>query len=179
MQKEIAVFGGGCFWCTEAVFERLKGVMKVMPGYAGGHKENPAYEQVCGGTTGHAEVIQIEYDPAVISYEALLSVFFSTHDPTTMNRQGNDVGTQYRSVIFYANEQQKQTAQEFIKKLGQEKIYENPIVTELKPLTNFYPAENYHQQYYDKNPEKPYCQIVINPKLAKLREQYTHLLKKE
>jgi len=176
-EKEIAVFGGGCFWCGEAVFERLRGVEKVTSGYAGGFKENPTYQEVCSGVTGHAEVIKVEYDPLVISYETLLSVFFSTHDPATLNRQGNDVGKQYRSAIFYASEQQKETAETFMKNLGEEKVYEDPIVTELKPLTNFYDAETYHQQYYDRNSSVPYCQAVINPKLQKLQEKYMHLLK--
>jgi len=177
VKNEIAVFGGGCFWCGEAVFERLQGVKKATSGYTGGTKENPTYEQVCGGQTGHVEIIRVEYDPAVVSYEVLLAVFFSTHDPTTLNRQGNDVGTQYRSAIFYATEEQKQKAERFIQKLQEEKVYENPIVTELSPLKNFYEAESYHQQYYENNKQASYCQLVINPKLEKLQKQYSHLLK--
>ena len=180
MKKEIALFGGGCFWCGEAVFERLKGVDKVTSGYAGGTKENPTYEEVCGGQTGHIEVIRVAYDPTVVSYETLLSVFFSTHDPTTLNRQGNDIGTQYRSAIFYTTEEQKQKAEMFIQKLQEENPPaggENPIVTELAPLLNFYEAESHHQQYYENNTQAPYCQLVINPKLEKLKKQYTHLLK--
>jgi peptide-methionine (S)-S-oxide reductase len=183
IQMEIAVFGGGCFWCGEAVFTRLRGVDKVISGYAGGTTDSgkpPTYEQVCGGQTGYAEVIRIEYDPAVISYEILLSVFFSTHDPTTLNRQGNDVGTQYRSAIFYATQAQKETVERFIQKLQEENPPaggESPIVTELSPLSNFYEAESYHQQYYENNKQAPYCQLVINPKLEKLQKQYSHLLK--
>lgn len=174
-RTEIAVFGGGCFWCTEAVFGELKGVISVMPGYAGGRKENPTYEEVCGGTTGHAEVIKIVYEPAQISFADLLTVFFATHDPTTRNRQGNDVGTQYRSIILYANEKQRKEAEEFIEKLNQ--ADEKPIITELKPLENFYEAEEYHREYYFKNREQPYCQVVINPKLEKLKERFEELLK--
>ena len=177
MKNEIAVFGGGCFWCGEAVFTRLHGVEKVTSGYTGGTKENPTYEQVCGGQTGHVEVIRVEYDPVVISYEVLLSVFISTHDPTTINRQGNDVGTQYRSAIFYVIPEQKQKAERFIQKLQEEKVYKDAIVTELAPLTNFYAAESYHQQYYENNKQAPYCQLVIDPKIQKLQKQYAHLLK--
>ena len=160
MKNEIAVFGGGCFWCGEAVFNRLRGVEKVTSGYANG-----------------AEVIRVEFDSSTVSYEVLLSVFFSTHDPTTLNRQGNDLGTQYRSAIFYVSEEQKQKAERFIQKLLEEKVYENPIVTELSPLTNFYEAESYHQQYYENNKQAPYCQLVIDPKIQKLQKQYAHLLK--
>jgi len=174
---ETAVFGGGCFWCTEAVFSRLKGVEKVTSGYAGGKKLNPTYEEVSGGTTGHAEVIKIEYDPAIIGFENLLEVFFATHNPTTLNCQGRDIGTQYRSIILYMNGQQKKIIEEFIKKLSEEKVFAKPIVTETKPLENFYEAEKYHEQYYDKNIAKPYCQLVISPKLAKLRKKFSRLLK--
>ena len=159
-KKGIAVFGGGCFWCGEAVFVRLRGVEKVTSGYAGG-----------------AEVIRTEYNSNIITFEQLLSVFFSTHDPTTLNRQGNDVGKEYRSAIFYATPQQKQAAEKFIQKLQEEEVYENPIVTELVPLSNFYEAESYHQQFYEKNQNAPYCQLVVNPKLEKLQKQYSHLLK--
>lgn len=165
---EIAVFGGGCFWCTEAVFAYLGGVITVLPGYSGGVIPNPTYEQVSGGNTGHVECTKVEYDPAVISYEQLLKAFFETHDPTTLNRQGNDVGTQYRSVIFYTNDKQKESASNFIKKLEQEGIYENKIVTTIEPLGQFYVAEDYHQKYYENHKDAPYCQLIIAPKLEKL-----------
>jgi len=174
---QIAVFGGGCFWCGEALFERLKGVESVLAGYAGGTKENPTYKEVYSGEAGHAEVIQVEYDPAIISYDTLLSVFFSTHDPTTLNRQGDDVGPQYRSAVFYTDEKQKDDAEKFVKKLKEEKVFENPIVTEIKPLTKFYEAEGYHQEYYKNNKEAPYCKVVIDPKIQKLQAAYAHLLK--
>jgi len=174
---EKAVFGGGCFWCTEAIFMRLNGVESVESGYAGGTVDNPSYEQVSMGNTGHAESIQIEFDPNVIKYEDLLNVFFATHDPTTLNRQGNDVGTQYRSAVFYTTPQQKQTAEEFIKKLEDEGIYDNPIVTEVSALDKFWPAESYHRRYYDQNQNKPYCQLVISPKISKLRAKFAPLLK--
>lgn len=173
-KKEIAVFGGGCFWCTEAVFEDLKGVVSVMPGYAGGTVENPTYEQVCSGTTGHAEVIRIEFDPAKIAYNDLLTVFFATHNPTTPNQQGADFGTQYRSSVFYTTEAQKKDAEEFIKKLDES----GPkVVTEVVPLTAFYEAEEYHRKYYQNNSSAPYCQVVINPKLEKVKEKFHQLLK--
>jgi peptide-methionine (S)-S-oxide reductase len=172
---EIAVLGGGCFWCTEAVFKRIKGVIKVEPGYAGGWKENPTYEEVCTGETGHAEVVRITFDPNVISYRELLKIFFSIHDPTTPNRQGNDIGTQYRSIILYTNEEQKKIAEEEIKEA--EKIYKKPIVTELKELKAFYRAEDYHIDYYDKNPYNPYCIFVISPKLVKLEKYFSKYLK--
>lgn len=177
-QSKIAVFGGGCFWCTEAIFERLRGVLSVTSGYAGGDAEKPSYEQVSGGGTGHAEVIKIEFDPEKISYEDLLTVFFFTHDPTTLNRQGADVGTQYRSVIFYSDENQKSQAEKFIKNLENNKAYERPIVTEIKPVEKFYPAEIYDQKYYANNKEAPYCQIVIAPKLEKLEKRFAELLKR-
>ena len=172
-----AVFGGGCFWCVEAVFDELRGVRSVTSGYAGGETKNPTYEQVCGGRTGHAEVINIEYDPAQISFRDLLTIFFTTHDPTTLNRQGNDVGTQYRSAVFYANDEQKQQAAAFIKELDDAKSFRSSIVTTLEPLTDFYPAEDYHQKYYANNPSQPYCQYMIPPKLNKLHKQYKELLK--
>lgn len=232
-QKNSAVFGGGCFWCTEAIYEGLQGVISVMPGYAGGHKENPSYEEVCSGKTGHAEVIRIEYDSALISYKDLLTVFFATHDPTTLNRQGNDVGTQYRSIILYNSEEQKQEAEAFIKEINDSNATtskEQPaadvaqsaldveqhaldvaqsasdlrqpltkvaktsqdmsrhaparvggatIITEVKPLEKFYEAEGYHQKYYQRNSWQPYCQVVIHPKLQKLKEKFQSLLKKE
>ncbi|MDE2001857.1 MAG: peptide-methionine (S)-S-oxide reductase MsrA [Patescibacteria group bacterium] len=175
-QKEVAVFGGGCFWCTEAVFKMLKGVSSVEPGYAGGTVPNPTYERVCTGTTGHAEVIRIEYDPALVKYETLLTIFFATHDPTTLNRQGNDVGTQYRSLILYTTEAQKKAAEAFIAKLNASSEKGNPLVTEVKPLDVFYPAENYHRDYYARNKNKPYCQVVINPKLEKVQKEFADLL---
>ncbi len=176
-KAEIAVFGGGCFWCTEAVFGQLRGVRSVMPGFAGGALANPTYEQVCTGTTGHAEVTRVEYDPARISYRDLLVVFFATHDPTSLNRQGADVGTEYRSVVFYTTEEQKRTAREMIEDLNRAEPRGRPIVTEVSPLTAFYPAENYHRDYYRKNSLAPYCQVVIEPKLRKLHKQFGDLLK--
>lgn len=166
---ESATFGGGCFWCVEAVFERLEGVVAVASGYAGGHKENPTYKEVCTGRTGHAEVIQISYDPKKISYEKLLDVFWAAHDPTTLNRQGADVGTQYRSVIFYHNDAQRQAAEK--SKSDAASQFDEPIVTEIKPLPKFYPAESYHQDYFRNNANAPYCQAVIRPKLEKLRDK--------
>lgn len=174
---QTATFGGGCFWCVEAVFEELNGVTSVVSGYAGGHKENPTYKEVCDGTTGHAEVCQIQYDPKIVSYAELLEVFWKTHDPTTRNRQGNDVGTQYRSVIYYHNDEQKQLAEGYKKKLDEEKIWPNPIVTEIEPLPKFYPAENYHQDYYSENGNQPYCSFVITPKLEKFRKVFKDKLK--
>ncbi len=174
---ETAVFGGGCFWCTEAIFTRLKGVESVESGYAGGQISNPTYEQVSNGDTGHAEAIEIQFDPSIIQYADLLNVFFATHDPTTLNRQGNDTGTQYRSAIFYTTPEQKETALQFIKQLGDDGVYEDAIVTEVSPLTKFWPAESYHRRYYDQNQNKPYCQFVINPKIAKLRAKFAPLLK--
>ena len=170
-----AVFGGGCFWCTEAIFQNLKGVTSVEPGYTGGEMANPTYDQVCGGNTGHAEVIKIIFDPAIISYEVLLEVFFATHNPTTLNRQGNDTGTQYRSVVFYADEEQKVQAENYIKNHADD--FSDKIVTTLEPLTKFYPAEDYHKNYYERNKDKPYCQIVISPKLDKFRQAHPELLK--
>ncbi|HEX5429816.1 MAG TPA: peptide-methionine (S)-S-oxide reductase MsrA [Patescibacteria group bacterium] len=174
---EIAVFGGGCFWCTEAIFTRLRGVASVESGYTGGHIANPTYEEVSEGTTGHVESLRIEFDPGIIKYKDLLNVFFATHDPTTLNRQGNDVGTQYRSAIFYANDLQKNTTEEFIRKLESDKVFDNPVVTEVTKLGQFWPAESYHQRYYENNSSKPYCQLVISPKIAKLRLKFTPLLK--
>jgi peptide methionine sulfoxide reductase msrA/msrB len=175
-KREIAYFGGGCFWCTEAVFKKLKGVLAAAPGYAGGAKDNPTYEEVSSGATGHAEAVRVEFDPAQISYEALLSVFFATHDPTTPNRQGADIGSQYRSLILYDNDLHREIAEKFIRNLEAEKIYAAPIVTELKPLQKFHPAEEYHRDYFAKNPAAAYCQAVINPKLKKLREKFTEYL---
>lgn len=173
-QKEIAVFGGGCFWCTEAVFQELKGVASVMSGYAGGTVENPTYDQVSMGTTGHAEVIQIEFDPALISYNDLLTVFFATHDSTTLNRQGNDTGPQYRSIILYSNDRQKQDAEKYIQELKSDGL---KVVTEVKPMGEFYPAEEYHRNYYKNNSDAPYCQVIIEPKLKKVQEKFYALLK--
>jgi peptide-methionine (S)-S-oxide reductase len=172
-----AVFAGGCFWCTEAVFDELRGVRSVVSGYAGGTTKNPTYEQVCSGTTGHAEAIKIEFDPGQISFRDLMTVFFATHDPTTLNRQGNDAGTQYRSAILYANEEQKQQADAFIKELDAAKGFKNPIVTTLEPLGEFYSAEDYHQKFFANNPYQPYCQYTIPPKLNKLHKQFSQLLK--
>jgi peptide-methionine (S)-S-oxide reductase len=176
-QAKTAVFGGGCFWCTEAIFKRLRGVASVTSGYAGGDAQEPTYEQVSGGNTGHAEVIRVEYDPSVIAYLDLLKVFFASHDPTTLNKQGNDVGTQYRSALFYADDDQRSQAQAYIADLRSSKTFSRPIVTELKPLGQFYPAEKYHQDFYDNNQSYPYCTFVIDPKVAKLRKEFAHLLK--
>ena len=172
-----AVFGGGCFWCTEAIFAGLKGVIKVTPGYTGGRTANPSYQQVCGGNTGHVEAARIEYDPALIGYNDLLEVFFYTHDPTTPNQQGNDFGEQYHSTIFYVDDTQKELAQKFIATLNAGKVYDAPVVTTLKPLTTFYEAEDYHRGYYQKNEGHVYCRLVIAPKLAKLREKFKSSLK--
>ena len=174
---QTAVFGGGCFWCTEAVFDELRGVKSVVSGYTGGTRKNPSYDQVCSGATEHAEAIKIDFDPAQITFRDLLTVFFATHDPTTLNRQGNDVGTQYRSAIFYADEQQKTEAAAFIKELDDAKTFKSPIVTSLEPLTEFYLAEDYHQKFYANNPYQPYCQYMIPPKLNKLHKQFSALLK--
>ncbi len=176
--KEIATLGGGCFWCTEAVFTDLKGVEKVESGYSGGTVANPSYRQVCTGTTGHAEVVQVTFDPKVISYKDLLEVFFTVHDPTTLNRQGADVGEQYRSVIFYQDEKQKETAQQVIREIEAAKIWDNPIVTQLVPAKPFYKAEDYHQEYFENNPNQPYCRAVIAPKVTKFREHWRERLKK-
>ncbi len=180
MAKELekATLGGGCFWCTEAVYLELKGVVDVKPGYSGGHVKNPGYKEVCTGTTGHAEAVQITFDPEIVSYSQLLEVFFATHDPTTLNRQGNDVGTQYRSVIFYHNKQQKETAEKVIRLLEEEKVYEQPIVTEIAAYDTFYVAEDYHQNYYARNKSQGYCQFIIAPKLDKFRKVFKDQLKK-
>lgn len=177
MAAEAAVFGGGCFWCTEAVLQRLRGVTSVTSGYAGGSTENPTYEQVASRRSGHAEVIRVEFDPRQVSYETLLSVFFSFHDPTTLNRQGNDIGPEYRSAIFTTTQQQRQVAEGYIQRLTEEKTFDRPIVTVIEPLIKFYPAEQYHQNFYDNNQRSPYCQFVISPKIAKLRKSFSHLLK--
>ncbi len=169
---ETLVLGGGCFWCTEAVFQRLKGVQKVVSGYMGGLFPNPSYREICTGKTGHAEVILVEFDPKQISLEELLLVFFKTHDPTTLNRQGNDVGTQYRSVIFYADEVQRLAAEKLIQDLETEQVFDAPIVTELTPASEFYPAEDYHQNYFNQNGYQPYCTFVIQPKLEKFKKEF-------
>lgn len=168
---ETATFASGCFWCGEEIFENVKGVGPVTSGYAGGQKENPTYEEVSNGSTGHAEAIQFEFDPSVISYKELVMILMKTHDPTTLNRQGNDVGTQYRSAIFYHNDAQKQAAEEEIKELTDQKFYSDPIVTEVTPFTNFYPAEDYHQDYFKNNPTAGYCAVVIAPKISKFRHE--------
>jgi peptide-methionine (S)-S-oxide reductase len=174
---EIATLAGGCFWCLEAAFQQLKGVSSVTSGYAGGTVPNPSYEAVCTGTTGHAEVTQVEFDPAVISYRDLLDVFFTIHDPTTLNQQGGDVGTQYRSAIFYQSPEQERVAREVIARLEATHVWDDPIVTEVVPLTAFYPAESYHRDYYNRNQNQPYCRAVIAPKVAKLRKHYLEKLK--
>lgn len=174
---KLATFGSGCFWCNQAIFKRLEGVEEVVAGYSGGTVENPTYEQVCTGTTGHAESIQITYDPAKISYDELLEVFWKTHDPTTRNRQGYDVGPQYRSVIFYHDAEQKRLAESYKKKLKEEGIWDRPIVTEIEPFTKFWPAESYHQDYYDKNPSQSYCTVVITPKIEKFSKVFKDRLR--
>lgn len=176
--REVATLGGGCFWCLEAVYDELKGVEHVESGYSGGHVANPTYREVCNGTTGHAEVVQVTFDPQVISFEEILRVFFTIHDPTTRNRQGNDVGPQYRSAIFYHNPEQRATAEKVIRELNEAKLWPNPIVTEVAPFTEFYEAEEYHQEYFANNPYQPYCQVIIAPKVAKFRKQYVNQLKK-
>ena len=175
--KEVATFAGGCFWCTEAIFQEVKGVEKVVSGYTGGTVKNPSYREVCNGTTGHAEGIQITFDPKLVSYEDLLEIFFGTHDPTTLNRQGADVGTQYRSEVFYHSEAQKEKAEQYIQWIEQEKLYNKPIVTKVSPASIFYVAEEYHQDYYSQNSQQGYCQMVIAPKLEKLRKYYQSKLK--
>jgi peptide-methionine (S)-S-oxide reductase len=173
----LATFGNGCFWCTEAIFQRLDGVQKVVSGYAGGHVKNPTYKEVCSGLTGHAEVIQLTYDPTVITYDELLEVFWQTHDPTTLNRQGADEGTQYRSVVFYHTDEQKKLAESYKKKLDASGAFDAPIVTEISPLTAYYPAENYHQNYYNLNGSAPYCAYVIQPKIDKFKKVFKAKLK--
>ena len=175
--KELATLGGGCFWCLEAVYDQVKGVESVESGYMGGARPNPTYEAVCSGTTGHAEVIQIRFTPEVISYRDLLEIFFGIHDPTTLNRQGNDMGTQYRSVIFSHSTEQEATACEVIRTLTEKKLFDNPIVTQVVPASSFYVAEDYHQEFFERNPSQPYCAYLINPKVAKFRQQFTEKLK--
>lgn len=179
MGKELekATLGGGCFWCTEAVYLQLKGVVDVKPGYSGGHAKNPTYNEVCTGNTGHAEVVQVTFDPEIVSFSEILEVFFVTHDPTTLNRQGNDVGTQYRSAIFYHSEKQKQTALEIIRALEKEKAYKNPIVTEVTAFDTFYVAEDYHINYFARNKNQPYCQYVVAPKVEKFQKVFKDKMK--
>ncbi len=178
VKSETITFGTGCFWCTEAVFQQLEGVIKVTSGYSGGHVVNPTYEQVCEKNTGHAEVCQLEYDPSKISVDELMSVFWQTHDPTTPNRQGNDVGPQYRSVIFYHTDEQKLKAEKYKEELSKSGAWDKPIITAIEPFTNFYPAENYHQNYYNQNGNQPYCYFVIRPKLEKFEKVFKDKLKK-
>lgn len=178
MKTDTATFGAGCFWCVEAIFQNLNGVISVTSGYSGGHVTNPTYKEVCSGLTGHAEVIQIIYNPDVISYDELLEVFWQTHDPTTLNRQGNDVGTQYRSVIYYHNEEQKAKAEKYKVELNASGAWEKPIVTEISPFTKFYKAEDYHQNYYNLNKNEPYCSFVIKPKLEKFKKVFGEKIKK-
>lgn len=177
-QNEVATFGAGCFWCVESVFQKVRGVISVTSGYAGGWTVNPTYEEVCSGATGHAEVCQIIYDKSIITYHELLEIFFSIHDPTTPNRQGNDIGTQYRSVIFYHTEEQKNEAEKYKKQLNEAAIFDKPIVTEISPYSQFYAAENYHQNYYNQNKDKPYCTFVISPKLEKFQKLFPLKVKK-
>ena len=176
--REVATLAGGCFWCLEAVFDELRGVQDVVSGYAGGTVANPTYRQVCSGRTGHAEVVQVTFDPQAVSFRELLQVFFTIHDPTTLNRQGADVGTQYRSAIFYHTPGQKAAAEQVIAELSQAGIWDRPIVTELAPLEAFYPAEDYHQEYFQNNPGQPYCQVVVAPKVAKFRKKFVEQLKR-
>jgi peptide-methionine (S)-S-oxide reductase len=176
--KEIATLAGGCFWCLEAVFDELRGVDQVESGYSGGKRPNPTYQQVCSGATGHAEVVQVQFDPKVTTYKELLQIFFTIHDPTTLNRQGADIGTQYRSAIFYHSPEQKEIAEQVIAEINASQIWDRPIVTEVSPFSAFYRAENYHQEYFENNPSQPYCQVVIAPKVAKFRKQFLSKLKR-
>jgi len=175
--KEVATLAGGCFWCLEAVYEQVTGVEKVVSGYAGGHVTDPTYEDVCAGTTGHAEVVQVTFDPATVSYREVLEIFFSIHDPTTLNRQGGDVGTQYRSAVFTHSPAQKKTAEETVRDLSRRGLWRDPVVTRIEPLAEFYPAESYHQHYFARNPQNPYCRTVVNPKVAKFRKQWASKLR--
>lgn len=179
MNLEKATFGSGCFWCTEAIFQDVNGVTSVVSGFSGGHVKNPAYKEVITGRTGHAEVVQLTYDPEIISYDELLEIFWQTHDPTTLNRQGNDVGTQYRSAIFYHNEAQRQLAEKYRKELDASGAFDNPIVTEITPYKEFYPAEDYHQNYFNLNGDQPYCAYVIRPKVEKFKKVFQDKLKPE
>jgi peptide-methionine (S)-S-oxide reductase len=177
--NEVATLASGCFWCSEAVFRRVRGVKSVLPGYSGGTEENPSYDKVCGGNTGHAESIQIVFDPKVITFKKILEIFWHTHDPTTLNRQGNDVGTQYRSAIFYHNQTQKETAEKLKAELDKERLYTDPIITEISPLRNFYVAEEYHRNYYEDHKGAPYCDIVISPKITGLLRKYRNDVKEK
>jgi peptide-methionine (S)-S-oxide reductase len=176
---EIATIANGCFWCTEAIFSRVKGIKSVIPGYSGGTASNPSYEQVCTGKTGHAEAIQIKFDPRIITFEKILNIFWHTHDPTTLNRQGNDAGTQYRSAIFYHDENQKKAAEKLKNELAEEGVFKDRIVTEITPFSNFYAAENYHKDYYENNRNAPYCSYVIDPKIEKVLLKYSDEIKQE
>jgi len=176
-ELELATFGGGCFWCVEAIFERVNGVHTVRSGYSGGHVENPTYNQVTSGKTGHAEVVQIQYDPSVIQFSALLEIFFKTHDPTTLNRQGADVGTQYRSLVLYHSDEQRRQTEDALRRLDQAGIWNDPIVTRVEPFKAFYPAEDYHQEYYENNPNQGYCRVVIQPKVEKFEKVFKDMLK--
>jgi len=176
-KTEVATLGGGCFWCLEAVYDELEGVLNVKSGYAGGRVPQPSYQQVCTGTTGHAEVVQVTFDPEVTPFNEVLEVFFTIHNPTTLNRQGADVGTQYRSVIFYHDQSQKETAEQVIREINAASIWDSPIVTQVAPLEKFYPAEEYHQEYYQKNPYQGYCQVVVAPKVAKFRQKFAQKLR--
>ena len=179
MNTQVATLAGGCFWCLEAVFEQLRGVTKIASGYSGGHVPHPSYQAVCTGTTGHAEVVQVTFDADEVSFRDLLEVFFTLHDPTTLDRQGGDIGTQYRSGIFYHDADQRRVAEEVIRELEAEHVFDDPIVTEVEPLKAFYPAEEYHREYYRRNPDQPYCRAVIAPKVAKLRSKYLARLKQQ
>lgn len=174
MPLETATLAGGCFWCLEAVYDQVSGVKDVVSGYTGGHLPNPTYRRVCDGNTGHAEAVQIQFDPEQISYRELLEIFFSIHDPTTLNRQGADVGTQYRSAIFYHSEEQRQVAEQLVRELTEQQVFRDPIVTQIVPATTFYPAEEYHQEYFARNPYQPYCQFVVAPKVAKFQKLFAH-----
>ena len=177
--SEMATLGGGCFWCLEAVFEQMEGVLSVASGYMGGHTENPMYKDVCSGKTGHIEVVQVTFDPNVTPYREILEVFFSIHDPTTRDRQGNDIGSQYRSMIFYGSERQRETAEQVIREIGTAGIWSSPIVTEIRPASTFYRAEAYHQEYFRNNPNQPYCAAVVEPKVLKFRAKFAHKLKRQ
>jgi peptide-methionine (S)-S-oxide reductase len=177
-QLEIATLGGGCFWCLEAVYGQTEGVISAISGYMGGQRPNPTYEQVCSGATGHVEVVQVTFDPSVITFREILEIFFTTHDPTTLDRQGNDVGTQYRSVIFYHSPEQRSVSEALIGELGTERVFPHPVVTALEPAQTFYPAEDYHQEYFTKNPNQPYCTYVVAPKVQKFRKKFAARLKR-
>jgi peptide-methionine (S)-S-oxide reductase len=176
--REVATLAGGCFWCLEAVFDELRGVEDVVSGYAGGSVPDPTYEAVCGGATGHAEVVQVTFDPRAVSFRELLEVFFTIHDPTTLNRQGGDIGTQYRSAVFYHSPEQKETAREVVREIEEARVWDAPVVTEVVPLDKFYPAEDYHQEYFRRNPAQPYCRVVVAPKVSKFRQKFIEKLRK-